>query len=76
MKTKCEEFKSLMKKHSGNKTEMVRLIERIRSYLCGAILAREFGESVESFAARNPQYSEVSAWSKTLTITNDYKLVE
>lgn len=39
-------------------------IERGRRMVCSWVLGREFGETFESFLARNPDMAEFQAWFK------------
>ena len=39
-------------------------IERARAMVCSWVLGREFGESVESFYVRHPEYAEFETWFK------------
>lgn len=50
-----------IKKHEA-KWGKESAIQRASRWLCSLTLGREFGETVESYNARNPQIAEFDIW--------------
>ena len=75
MQANIENFKELLNKANGNKTEMQKAFDRITSYLASSVLGREFNETIESYLNRKPNIKEVHDWSKKVVISQKFTII-